>query len=77
MDIKNRTITILTENKPGVLFRISDLFLRRKVNIESLNVSETETHGISKFVIVVNSNEALVEKTKKQIQRIIEVTEVY
>ncbi|PIQ91468.1 MAG: acetolactate synthase small subunit, partial [Parcubacteria group bacterium CG11_big_fil_rev_8_21_14_0_20_39_22] len=34
------TITIFTENTPGVLYRIADLFLRRKINIESLTVSE-------------------------------------
>jgi len=77
MDTKNRTITIFTENKPGVLYRISDLFLRRKVNIESLMVSKTEKPGISKFVIIVNTSEVIVERTIKQIHRIIEVTKAY
>ncbi|HSW47642.1 MAG TPA: acetolactate synthase small subunit [Candidatus Saccharimonadales bacterium] len=77
MEEKAQTITILAENKPGVLYRISDLFLRRKVNIESLAVSETEKHGISKFIIVVNINNTILERTKKQIARIVEVTEVY
>lgn len=77
MDIKAQTITIFAENKPGVLYRISDLFLRRKVNIESLAVSETEKHGISKFTIVVNASAKVVKRTIQQIYRIIEVTEVY
>lgn len=70
------TIIIFAENKPGVLYRIADLFLRRKVNIESLTVSETETKGISRFTVVVNVDEATVEKTVKQLYRIIEVVRV-
>lgn len=77
MEIKNYTINILTENKPGVLYRISDLFLRKKVNIESLSVHETEHHGISKFKIVVSTNKVIVDRTMKQINRIVEVIKVY
>lgn len=74
---QNYTITAFTENKPGVLYRISDLFLRRKVNIESLTVSEIETKGISRFTIVVNAEKDLVEKIVKQLYRIIEVIKVF
>lgn len=76
-DIKIFTITIFAENKPGVLYRIADLFLRRKINIDSLTVSETETHGISRFTIVVNIDRILLEKTVKQLYRIIEVVKVF
>ncbi len=77
MDIKNSTITIFAENKPGVLYRVSDIFLRKKINIESLHVAETEKPGISKFTINVRTSNEIVEKTIKQLHRIIEVTEVY
>jgi aminotransferase len=77
MNTKSSTITILTENKPGVLYRIANLFLRRKVNIESLHVSETENKGTSRFVIVVSEEEALVTKISKQLKRIIEVINVH
>lgn len=77
MDIKNCTITIFAENKPGVLYRVADLFLRKKINIESLHVAETEKPGISKFVINVKTSKIIVDKTIKQLHRIIEVTEVY
>ena len=74
--MKTTTITILSENKPGVLYRISNLFLRRKINIESLSVSEIKKPGFSRFIIVVNEDEALVQKISKQLARIIEVLEV-
>ncbi|MBI1863261.1 acetolactate synthase small subunit, partial [Candidatus Microgenomates bacterium] len=71
------TIIAFTENKPGILYRIADLFLRRKINIESLTVSETETHGISRFTIVVDETHEIVEKVVKQLYRIVEVTKVF
>ena len=71
------TITVFTENKPGVLYRIADLFLRRKINIETLTVSETERHGISRFTIVVQCDKDTVEKVVKQLYRIIEVVKVF
>lgn len=71
------TITALTENSPGVLHRITAMLTRRKINIESLTVSETERHGISRFTIVVDAEEELVEKIVKQIARIIEVRQAY
>jgi acetolactate synthase-1/3 small subunit len=77
MNNKNQhTIIIFAENKPGILYRIADLFLRRKVNIDSLTVSETEKKGISRFTVVVHLDLPTVEKTIKQLDRIIEVVHV-
>lgn len=76
-NVKRYTISAFTENKPGVLYRIADLFLRRKINIESLTVSETESPGISRFTIVVISTYDNIEKTVKQLYRIIEVVKVF
>jgi len=70
------TISAFAENKPGVLYRVTDLFLRRKINIESLTASETEKVGISKFTIVVDADANIVEKIVKQLYRIIEVIKV-
>lgn len=75
--IKTYTIIIFSENKPGVLNRISDLFLRRKINIESLTVSEVEKEGISRFTIVVKVDSQTIEKITKQLYRIIEVIKVF
>lgn len=70
------TITAFAENSPGVLYRIADLFLRRKVNIDSLTVSEIEHAGQSRFTIVVTAEALMVEKIVKQLYRIIEITKV-
>lgn len=71
------TVTVITENSPGVLHRITDLFTRRKINIESLTVSETETKGLSRFTIVVKTERTLIRTIVKQIRRIIEVHDAY
>lgn len=71
------TITIVTENKPGVLFRIANLFSRRKVNIESLTVSEIKNRSLSRFTIVVKNDPQVVSKIVRQLKRIIEVFDAY
>ena len=71
------TISAFTENSPGVLHRLVTTFTKRKVNIESLTVSETERHGISRFTIVVLVDEDLIQTIVKQIQRIIEVKDAF
>ena len=74
---KKYTITAFSENSPGVLYRIANLLLRRKINIESLAVSTTEKEGQSRFTIVVMADSNIIEKVVKQLYRIIEVTKVY
>ena len=71
------TISAFTENSPGVLHRITVLFTRRKINIESLTVSETERKGVSRFTIVVSVHPDLIATIVKQINRIIEVVDVF
>lgn len=71
------TISVFTENSPGVLHRITSIFTRRKTNIESLTVSETEEHDISRFTIVVEGDEDAVQKIVNQISRVIEVRRAY
>ena len=71
------TISALTENSPGVLHRITAIFTRRKINVESLCVSETKNEGISRFTIGIKSDPELVKKLVSQIAKIIEVVEVY
>ena len=75
-EAKLYTIIVFTENKPGILYRIADVFLKRKVNIESLTVSEIETSGMSRFTIVIKGNTFTVEKIVKQLYKIIEVIKV-
>jgi acetolactate synthase-1/3 small subunit len=71
------TISVFSENKPGVLQRITGMFTRRKLNVESLTVSETEVDGISRFTIVLMASEQLIETIVKQIRRVVEVREAY
>ena len=70
------TLTIFTENKPGVLYRIADIFLRRKINVESLTVSELYPPDKSRFTIVISTTEEQIKKIAAQIEKIIEVLDV-
>ncbi len=76
-NIQRYTISAFTDNKPGVMHRMLATFTKRKLNIESLTVSETEKIGISRFTIVVLVDEELIKTIVKQINRIVEVRSVY
>jgi len=72
------TICIFTQNTIGLLNRITIIFTRRRINIESLTVSETERKGISRFTIVIqHESREFVEKLVRQIRKIIEVMAVF
>ena len=66
--IEEFTITAFSENHIGLLNRITIIFTRRNVNIESLTVSESSIKGIHKFTIVVKTTKDKVEKVVKQIE---------
>ena len=73
-DLKNTyTVSIYTENNIGLLNRISAIFLKRHINIESLTTSPSEIDNIFRFVIVVKSTEFLIKRIIKQIEKQIEV----
>ncbi|WP_394994614.1 acetolactate synthase small subunit [Emticicia sp.] len=72
------TICVFTENTIGLLNKITIIFTRRRINIESLTVSETERKGISRFTIVIkHEKREEVEKLVRQIRKIIEVLAVF
>jgi acetolactate synthase-1/3 small subunit len=71
------TISVYTENQVGLLNRIAIIFSRRKINIESLNVSPSEIQHIHRFNIVVNETPDTVRKVARQIEKQIEVLKVY
>jgi acetolactate synthase-1/3 small subunit len=71
------TITVYTENQIGLLNRIAIIFSRRKINIESLNVSPSEIEHIHRFNIVINETEDIVKKLARQIEKQVEVLKVY
>lgn len=72
-NIKEYIVTAFSENQIGVLNRITAIYLRRKINIESLRVSESSIKGISMFIISAFTTEEIIEKVVKHINRIIEV----
>jgi acetolactate synthase-1/3 small subunit len=71
------TITVYTENQIGILNRIAIIFSRRKINIESLNVSPSEIEHIHRFNIVITETEDVVRKLTRQIEKQVEVLKVY
>ena len=71
------TVSIYTENNIGLLNRISAIFQRRHINIESLNTSPSEIDGVSKFTIVVNMTEENIKKIIGQIEKQVEVIKAY
>ena len=73
---QQHTITVLVDNKPGVLSRVSGLFSRRGYNIESLAVSITENPEVSRMTLVVNGDEQEVEQITKQLHKLIDVSKV-
>tara|TARA_B100000787_G_scaffold74949_1_gene55220 strand:+ start:542 stop:1072 length:531 start_codon:yes stop_codon:yes gene_type:complete len=71
------TISVYTENNIGLLNRISAIFQRRQINIESLNISPSEIDGVAKFTIVVNMTVEDVKKIIGQIEKQVEVIKAY
>lgn len=69
-------LSVLVENKFGVLTRVAGLFSARGYNIGSLAVGETEDPGISRMTIVVEADEKILEQIKKQLNKLIDVLRV-
>ncbi len=69
-------LSVLTENKAGVLSRISGLFSRRGFNIDSLAVGTTEDDSISRMTIVVDGDDYIVEQVSKQLNKLIDVIKI-
>ena len=71
------TVSIYTENNIGLLNRISAIFQRRHINIESLNTSPSEIEGVSRFTIVVFMDEVGMKKIIGQIDKQVEVIKAF
>jgi acetolactate synthase-1/3 small subunit len=74
--MKAHTLSILVENKAGVLSRVTGLFSRRGFNIESLAVGTCEEPDMSRITIVVIGDDAQVEQVMKQLNKLIDVIKV-
>lgn len=73
---KYHTISVLVENKFGVLARVAGLFCGRGYNIDSLNVSRTLDPQVSKMTIVTHGEKAIIEQIDKQLNKLIDVIKV-
>lgn len=70
------TLSVLVENRPGVLTRVAGLFARRGYNIDSLAVGMTEDPKISRMTIVVQGDEYVIHQVTKQLDKLIDVIKV-
>ncbi len=76
MTMSKHTLSVLVENKPGVLARIAALFSRRGFNIDSLAVGPTEHPDISRMTIVVNVEDLPLEQVTKQLNKLVNVIKI-
>jgi len=77
MEKKWFTMSVYSENNVGLLNRISGIFLKRHINIESLNVSKSEIDNVSKFTIVIFTTDKWVQNIVGQIEKQIEVIKAF
>ncbi|MCL2803086.1 MAG: acetolactate synthase small subunit [Micrococcales bacterium] len=74
--MSSHTLSVLVENKPGVLARVAGLFARRGFNINSLAVGPTERPGVSRITVVVDVEQLPLEQVTKQLNKLINVLKV-
>jgi acetolactate synthase-1/3 small subunit len=70
------TLSVLVENRPGVLTRVAGLFARRGFNIDSLVVAETENPAVSRMTITVDEQDRPMEQVTKQLHKLINVLKI-
>lgn len=74
--MKSHVISVLVNDQPGVLQRVSGMFGRRGYNIESITVGQSEEKGLSRMVIVTSGDDHTVEQIEKQLYKLIDVIKV-
>jgi acetolactate synthase-1/3 small subunit len=74
--MSKHTLSVLVENKPGVLARVAGLFSRRGFNIDSLAVGPTEHPEVSRMTIAVNVASTPLEQVTKQLNKLVEVIKI-
>ena len=75
-EMNHHILSVLVQNRPGVLARVAGLFARRDYNIFSLAVAPAEAHGFSRITIVVDVDSAPLEQITKQLFKLIEVVKI-
>lgn len=71
------TLSIFTEDIVGLLNRVTIIFTRRKINIESITASESEIEGIHRYTIVVTESEDLIKKVTLQLEKQVEIIRAF
>ncbi|MFD5599631.1 acetolactate synthase small subunit [Leucobacter sp. NPDC058333] len=74
--MSRHVLSLLVEDKPGLLTRVAGLFARRGFNIESLAVGPTEMRGLSRITVVVDQDEILLEQVTKQLNKLVNVIKI-
>src|SRR4051812_26274339 len=74
--MSKHTLSVLVENRPGVLTRVAGLFARRAINIHSLAVGPTEHEGISRMTVVVDVDELPLEQVTNQLNKLVNVLKI-
>ena len=70
------TIAFLVENRPGVLFKVSNLFRRRGYNIESISVGAIEDSGLARMTVTVDADRRALNQIVEQLSKMVEVVKV-
>ncbi|CAG7597525.1 acetolactate synthase small subunit [Leucobacter soli] len=74
--MSRHVLSLLVEDKPGLLTRVAGLFARRGFNIESLAVGPTEVHGLSRITVVVDEEDLPLEQVTKQLNKLVNVIKI-
>jgi len=77
MEKQNYTLSVFTENKVGLLHRVSGIFTRRHINIESITISASEIEGVHRFTILICEPLALVKKVALQLEKQVDVLKAF
>ncbi|MFQ6095605.1 MAG: acetolactate synthase small subunit [Candidatus Bathyarchaeia archaeon] len=75
-DERIHTIAAIVEHKPGVLYRVSNMFRRRSFNIESISVGPIEPRDLARMTITVKGDEKVIEQVIKQMAKLVDVIKV-
>ncbi|MRG58832.1 acetolactate synthase small subunit [Agromyces sp. CFH 90414] len=76
MTMSTHVLSLLVEDKPGLLTRVAGLFARRGFNIESLAVGHTEIEGLSRITVVVDVEDLPLEQVTKQLNKLVNVIKI-
>ena len=74
--MSRHVLSLLVEDKPGLLTRVAGLFARRGFNIDSLAVGPTELAGLSRITVVVNEDDVQIEQITKQLNKLVNVIKI-